>query len=263
MNHSTPPHRSVADIASGCSRLGTLGLEQHIRADLLAERASDLAEQLRDPARNSGRAVLGRALRTLVGDITRRLMSDHVSAVPIALAFLVFGIGTLAYSALSTGPGYRLSLLLEGLGFLTLAFAGLRSPLAIRPVPVAAGSIVLATGTALGVVAIPVDSEVLLFVITAKTSLLLATLGFTSLAAGLLTGWDRSPTLPGALLLAAAGLIAFSEIGFAMYIYEESTFQVIAALLTAAGGLLSFRFFGRLRFLPIESQADNRTSPAV
>lgn len=157
---------------------------------------------------------------------------------------------------------YKVSTLLNGLGFITLAVTGFRNPLRIRPVPTAIGALLVASGTALGVVAIPMEAETLLFIITAKASLALAALAFTSLATGLLVGWDRTPHISGALLLVAAALLVFSEIGWSLHVATENKAELLASLLTAAGGVVFFRSFGRLRFLPIESQSDN-TSPAI
>ncbi|MDH5371701.1 MAG: hypothetical protein OEX97_02015 [Acidimicrobiia bacterium] len=244
--------RLVVDVASACSKLGTWGLDPDLRADILTERATDLTEQLADPARNANTVVMGRILRTLVGDMGRRISSHHVSALPLAVSLSIGGVGALLYAALIPNPDYRLSLLLEGTGFLMLAITGFRSPLAIRRFPAAAGSLVLASGTALGVAAIPFDDEVSLFAISAKTSLSLATIGFTALAIGLVTEWDRAPRLPGAIILVAAGLIVFSEIGWSLYIFDQDAVQVVPSMLVAGAGVLFFRFFGRLRHLPIE-----------
>ena len=263
MDQSTRPtnrHQYVVDVASACSRLGTWGLDEQVRADLIAERTSDLAEQLRDPERNSDLVVLGRAVRTLFGDIGRRLTSDHVSTLPLAFGFLMASVGTLVYAVASQGTVYKISLTLEGVGFLILAIAGFTCPLAIRSNWAAAGSLVVASGTALGVVAIPLESETLLFAVSAKISLSLATIGFTALAAGLLAAWDGTPRIAGGMVLAAAGLIVFSEIGWALYVLDESLIQLLAALLTAVGAVLFFRFFGRLRFLPIDSQIGDCTT---
>jgi len=265
MNHRAPPDRTprwAVDTASACTWLGTWGQEPQLRADLLAERAADLTDQLADPTRNSPGAIAGRAFRTLGGDVKRRVTSQHVSALPLAFSLLIAGCGSLLYATLVVDPIYRLSLVLEGMGFLVLALTGMRSPLAIRRVPSAFGSLILAAGTALGVVAIPFDQETSLFVITAKTSLVLATLGFAALAAGLLTGWDKAPRMPGAIILLAAGLIVFSEIGWALYVLDKDALQLLAAGLTATGGVLFFRFFGRLRHLPVEPTTTGGTAVA-
>ena len=263
MDRSTRPRnrrRYVVDVASACSRLGTWGLDEGVRADLIAERTSDLAEQLRDPERNSDLAVLGRAVRTLFGDIGRRLSSDHVSTLPLAFGFLIASMGTFVYAVASQGTVYKISLTLEGIGFLILAVAGFTCPLAIRSNWAAVGLLVLASGTALGVVAIPLETETLLFAVSAKIALSLATIGFTAFAAGLLTAWDGRPRIAGGMVLASAGLIVFSEIGWALYVLDESFIQLLAALLTAIGGVLFVRFFGRIRFLPIGSQVGDCTA---
>jgi hypothetical protein len=150
----------------------------------------------------------------------------------------------------------KVSTLLNAQGFITLAVAGFRNPL-IRPAPTASGALLVASGTALGVVAIPMEAETLRFNITAEASLALAALAFTSLATGLLVGWDRTPLIAAIMLLAAAALLVFSEIGWAFYVATESKSELVTALLTAAGGVVFFRSFGRLQFLPIESRTDH------
>ena len=110
--------RSAVDIASACSRLGTWGLGPQLREELLAERSADLAAQLADPVRNSFSAVAGRAVRTLLGDIGRRITSSHNSSLPLGFALLALGLGALLYATLAHELDYRLALLLEGTGLL-------------------------------------------------------------------------------------------------------------------------------------------------
>ena len=257
MNQRAPQvqaSRPAVDIASACSRLGTWGLGPKLRKELLAERAADLAAQLADPVRNSFSAVAGRAMRTLLGDIGRRVTSSHNSSLPLGFALLVVGSGVLLYAALISELDYRVSLLLEGTGLLVLAITGLRSPLVIQRYPSAIGSVFVGAGCAIGVEAIPFTSEVSLFYYTALTAISLSAIGFFALAAGLLLGRDRTPRIPGSILVAAAGLLAFSEIGWALFIFDQNTMEAAAAVLVAGGAILFIRFFARLRYLPVHGK---------
>ncbi len=257
MNHRAPQvqtSRWVVDIASAYSRLSTWGLDAEMREELLAERSADLAAQLADPVRNSFAAVADRTARTLLGDIGGRITSRHNSSLPLGFALLAVGFGTLLYAALISVPDYRLSLLLEGIGLVVLAITGLRSPLVIRRYPSAIGSLFVAAGCALGVEAIPFTAEVSLFYYTALTAISLSAVGFFALAAGLLAGRDRTPRIPGSVLVAAAGLLAFSEIGWALFIFDQNAMEAAAAVLVAGGAILFIRFFARLRHLPIQGR---------
>lgn len=242
----------VVDVASAMLAVGTWGIESGLRREMADERAADLAAQLRDERRNSTRAVLARCTRTLAADIMGRLTSDRVTAIPIALASLIAGTGTLLYALLQPLPDYRLSLVVNGVGFFILGAFGLRSPLAIRRAPSAFGCLMLAIGSAIGVVVIPNETAASLFYFAAMAALALASFGFGSLAIGLLLEKDDRIHLLGATLLGAGFLLAFAEIGWAVYVSRTNPIEAVAAVLTAAGALLFVRFFGRLRFLPVE-----------
>ena len=246
--------RSAVDIASACSRLGTWGLGPELREELLAERAADLAAQLADPARNSFSAIAGRAMRTLLGDVGRRITSRHNSSLPLAFALLALGFGALLYAALTAELDYRLALLLEGTGLLILAITGLRFPLVIQRYPSAIGSLLVGAGCAMAVEAIPFTAEVSLFYYTALTAISLSAIGFLALATVLLTGRDRTPRIPGSILVAAAGLLAFSEIGSALFIFDQNAMEAAAAVLVGGGAILFIRFFARLRYLPVHGR---------
>ncbi len=250
--HRRPPsHAWLAGVASACARLGTWGIEPETRADLIAEREADLADQLADPEHNSPGRIAGRAIRTLLADIWRRMLSSNVSALPLGAASLSVGIGAMVYLILQPLPGYRLSLLLNGLGFLLLGITAVRSPRTIRRTPTATAAILIASGSAVGLALIPKEDAVSLFYYAAMGSFALAVAGFSSLSLMLVY---RRPSLqsPISAIRTAALLLAFGEIGWALYMIGENLYEVLAAVMVATGAMLLMRFFGRLRELPIE-----------
>ncbi len=113
-------------------------------------------------------------------------------------------------------------------------------------------AVLIAAGSAVGIALIPREDAVSLFYFAAMGSFALAVAGFSSLSLMLLS---RKPSLrsPISAIRTAALLLAFGEIGWAVYMIGEDLYEVPAAVMVATGAVLLMRFFGRLRELPIET----------
>ena len=115
-------------------------------------------------------------------------------------------------------------------------------------------SVALNPGCAIAVEAIPFTAEVSLFYYTDLTAISLSAIGFLALATVLSVGRNRTPRIPGSILVAAAGLLVFSEIGWALFIFDQNAMEAAAAVPVGGGAILFIRFFARLRYLPVRGR---------
>jgi hypothetical protein len=107
----------------------------------------------------------------------------------------------------------------------------------------------ITVGSTIGMAAIPVTEQTSLFDLVGRAGFGLTALGFGGLSISLLVR-PRALPLAGMLIVAAAVLVAFANIGWSIAAANDLAW--LGSLLIAIAGILAIRSLSRLRHLPVQ-----------
>lgn len=230
----------------------TWGLDPAERAEILSERESDRFEHVADPDASMA-SVVARSIWSSLGDVWYRFVSVETSALPLALAFAVIGIGALADAFTSElSPAVAGFNVLTGVGYLALAAAGLRQPRRLQRVWLLPGLVLASIGTMSGAVVIPVASDAGPFGWFAKVALAGVATGLAVVAVALMRPhFDRAwiirggKIIWGSALFMAVGAIGWTVVDAPIYSTRWSSLMVATACVVGAA------FIARLRNIEV------------
>lgn len=247
--------RSAARVlawAGRADRALTWGMDPVEREDLLRERGSDRLDQLLDGDATVTHLAI-RSLKSVVADIWYRFFESEASSVPLALMFLLVGIGALADAFTVDFPGpVRILDLSTALGFFTMAVAGFRRPHALHRKWLLPGLVLASVGAIGGAIAVPLEPGTEVLAIVNKGSFGIGGIGLAVIALALIpkrpsrTWVRRGGTLVwGAAVMLAVGQIGWVAIATPVYSTRSSSLIVGAAAVVGAAVI------GRIRHMPV------------
>lgn len=233
-------------------RVFTHGLEPGLRTELLVERLDDRRSEL---AERSLMAVWARMLKSAPADLLWRITDrSNVTLIPAAVAHLAIGAGATVLGSRFLSVLQTVSFSLILLGLATVGVEGIRRPRALSRRGIAAGAIMLAAGSLLNAVSIPVVYGTLLADALTTLGLVVIGLGELAVAVGLIGVHRRILNRGGVALMVGIGLLAAGELIWAADVVTVEPINALGAVAIAIGCLIGINSLGRLRDVPIEGE---------
>lgn len=238
----------VLSWAGWFDRLLTWGLEPAERAEILSERESDRFEHIADPDASTT-SIVTRSVWSSLGDVWYRFVGSDTSALPLALAFALIGIGAFADAFTSEiSPVVAGFNVVTGAGYLALAAAGIRQPRKLQRVWLLPGLVLASIGTMSGAVVMPVATDAGPFALFAKVALAGVATGLAIVAVALMRPhFDREwiirggKIIWGSALFMAIGAIGWTVVDAPIYSTRWSSLMVAVACVVGAAVLARLR----------------------